>query len=41
MKLRIAEPVDAQSKIGIVILAAGESARMGTQDNYCFIRGKL
>jgi CTP:molybdopterin cytidylyltransferase MocA len=29
MKFRVAESVDAQSKIGIVILAAGASVLMG------------
>src|SRR5882672_9176525 len=40
MKLGVAESLDAQSKIGVVILAAGASARMGTPKQLLVYQGQ-
>jgi len=40
MKLRIAESVEAQSKTGVVILAAGSSVRMGRPKQLLTYRGQ-
>lgn len=40
MKLGIAESIEAQSKIGVVILAAGVSARMGKPKQLLLYRGQ-